>query len=339
MVGIRVSGKWFLAARASWLCPPDCRRRSGPWVAPLTFTAPTACRRPSGTSARKPPGIEPSAPGGFAVTMGCKHHATTAVEPTRTGPSKVPTVTSSVRLPMHWSCAGPRNLPIPAPIVPSLPRLSDVAMRAAPSASTPNAGRFRICHQRGTDYEETSAPVASTSGFILKRVFYTVPSRLIGHRLGVRLYDDRLELYVGGIHQLTLPRKHRGASMKAVHVVNYRHVIHSLKMKPMALLNLVYRDELFPREAYRRCFERAFDQHGERVACRMTVRLLALAHEQNCEAALAAEIDDCLRAGQLPDMGRLKSRFAPASGAMLAIGVIQAPLAGTGDLLGTGAAL
>ena len=104
--------------------------------------------------------------------------------------------------------------------------------------------------------------------------------------------------------------------MKAVHGVNTHHGIHSLKMKPMALLNLVYRDELFPREAYRRCFERAFDQHGERVACRMTVRLLALAHEQNCEAALAAEIDDCLRAGQLPDMGRLKSRFAPASGAM-----------------------
>ena len=192
---------------------------------------------------------------------------------------------------------------------------------------------------RTTDYEETSVTVASTSGFILKRVFYTVPSRLIGHRLGVRLYDDRLELRVGGIYQETLTRMYRGASMKAVHVVNYHHVIHSLKMKPMALMNLVYRDELFPREAYRRCFERAFDRHGERVACRMTVRLLALAHEQNCEAALAAEIDDCLRAGHLPDMGRLKSRFAPVSGAMPAIGVIQAPLAGYGDLLGAGAAL
>src|SRR4051794_41521645 len=34
-------------------------------------------------------------------------------------------------------------------------------------------------------------------------------------------------------------------------VVNYRHVIHALRRKPMALLNLVYRDQLFPREAYR----------------------------------------------------------------------------------------
>ena len=63
---------------------------------------------------------------------------------------------------------------------------------------------------RTTDYEETSVRVTTSSGFILKRVFYTVPSRLIGHRLGVRLYDDRLQLYLGGIHQLTVPRKRRG---------------------------------------------------------------------------------------------------------------------------------
>ncbi len=63
---------------------------------------------------------------------------------------------------------------------------------------------------RTTDYEETSVRVTSSSGFILKRVFYTVPSRLIGHQLGVRLYDDRLELFVSGRYQLTLPRKRRG---------------------------------------------------------------------------------------------------------------------------------
>ena len=56
------------------------------------------------------------------------------------------------------------------------------------------------------DYEETSVVVTSSSGFTLKRVFYTVPSRLIGHRLGVRLYDDRLELFLSGTRHLTLPR-------------------------------------------------------------------------------------------------------------------------------------
>ena len=100
------------------------------------------------------------------------------------------------------------------------------------------------------DYEETSVVVTSSSGFTLRRVFYTVPSRLIGHRLGVRLYDDRLELFLSGTRHLTLPRGRPGKTGTRVHVVNYRHVIHSLKRKPMALLNLVYRDALFPRDAY-----------------------------------------------------------------------------------------
>ena len=57
------------------------------------------------------------------------------------------------------------------------------------------------------DYEETSVVVTSSSGFTLRRVFYTVPSRLIGHRLGVRLYDDRLELFLSGTrHQAAVRR-------------------------------------------------------------------------------------------------------------------------------------
>jgi hypothetical protein len=36
---------------------------------------------------------------------------------------------------------------------------------------------------RTTDYEETYAYVTSSGGFTLRKVFYTVPSRLIGHRL------------------------------------------------------------------------------------------------------------------------------------------------------------
>jgi transposase InsO family protein len=51
--------------------------------------------------------------------------------------------------------------------------------------------------RRTTDYEETIVTVTSSSGFTLKKVFYSVPSRLIGHRLRVRLYDDRLECFLG----------------------------------------------------------------------------------------------------------------------------------------------
>ncbi len=108
---------------------------------------------------------------------------------------------------------------------------------------------------RTSDYEETRVYVTRWSGFTLRKVFYTVPSRLIGHRLRARLYDDRVELLIGGTPLMRLRRGQAGPDGKHGHVVDYRHVIHSLRRKPMALMNLVYRDELFPREAYRRIFE------------------------------------------------------------------------------------
>lgn len=60
--------------------------------------------------------------------------------------------------------------------------------------------------RRTADYEETIVVVTSSSGFVLRKVFYSVPSRLIGHRLRVRLYDDRLDVYLGGSLQMTVPR-------------------------------------------------------------------------------------------------------------------------------------
>lgn len=103
--------------------------------------------------------------------------------------------------------------------------------------------------QRTCDYEETRVYVTTTCGFVLRKVFYTVPSRLIGHHLRVRLYDDRLELFLGSTALMTLQRGRAGPNAKHGHVINCRHVIHALRRKPMALLNLVYRDQIFPREA------------------------------------------------------------------------------------------
>jgi transposase InsO family protein len=94
--------------------------------------------------------------------------------------------------------------------------------------------------RRTTDYEGTIVTVTSTSGFILKKVFYSVPSRLIGHRLRVRLYDDRLECFLGATPLMILRRGRPHPNGKHGHVIDYRHVIHSLRRKPMALLNLVY---------------------------------------------------------------------------------------------------
>jgi hypothetical protein len=180
--------------------------------------------------------------------------------------------------------------------------------------------------RRTTDYEEASVTVTRTSGFILKKVFYTVPSPLIGHRLRVRLYDDRLECFLGSTALMSLRRGRPQPNGKHGHVVDYRHVIHALRRKPMALLNLVYRDQLFPRRAYRRAFEALLAGDSEKQACRTMVGLLALAHDRACEAELAAILDAELDAGRAPDLEELRRRFAPDPSVVPEITVALTPL-------------
>lgn len=164
---------------------------------------------------------------------------------------------------------------------------------------------------RTQDFEEERVRVTSSGGFALRKVFYSVPSRLIGHQLRVRLYDDRLELFIGATALMTLPRGRAQPDGRRGHVVDYHHLIHALRRKPMALLGLVYRDQLFPRPAYQRTFEALIERLGERPACRLSVELLALAHDRGCEAQLAEHLQERLDAGELPQLAALRERFAP----------------------------
>ncbi|WP_292635131.1 IS21 family transposase, partial [Mesorhizobium sp.] len=188
--------------------------------------------------------------------------------------------------------------------------------------------------RRTCDYEEVSVRVTSSGGFTLRKVFYTVPSRLIGHRLRVRLFDDRLDIFIGGTPLITLPRGRASRSGKHDQVVDYRHVIHSLRRKPMALLNLVYRDRLFPREAYRRTFDMLIDRLPERQACRTMVELLAMAHERCCESELADQLSLSLKARRLPDMTTLRERFAPDPSRLPNVVVRLGPLNAYETLIG-----
>ena len=194
----------------------------------------------------------------------------------------------------------------------------------------------QLPERRSSDCEETRVLVTSTSGFVLRKVFYTVPSRLKGHYLRVHLFDDRLECFLGSSPILTLRRgRTPQGTDKHGYVVDYRHVIHALRRKPMALLNLVYRDQLFPRQAYARAFEVLLAAGNERHACRATVGLLALAHERACEAELADALDAELDAGRLPDLDTLCRRFTPTELAVPQVTVELAELSAYDALLGT----
>jgi transposase InsO family protein len=191
---------------------------------------------------------------------------------------------------------------------------------------------------RTADFEQTLVPVTSSGGFTLRKVFYTVPSRLIGHRLRVHLFDDRLDCFLGGTRVLTLARGRPRGNGRHGHVVDYRHVIHALRCKPMALLNLVYRDQLFPRRAYDRAFEALLAAGNDRQACITAVGLLSLAHERGCEAELAEALDADLQAGRLPDLPALHERFQRSETAVSDVAVDLVPLSVYDELVHSGAA-
>ena len=196
--------------------------------------------------------------------------------------------------------------------------------------------------RRSCDDDEARVRVTSSGGFVFRKVFYTVPSRLIGYELKLRAFDDRLELFLGSAQLETLPRGRApdGGRGTHAHVVDDRHVIHSLRAKPQAFANLIYRDALFPRRAYRRCWDALVAALPLRRACRTMVDLLWLAHAQACEADLAVELDRILMSGDLPDPAALQTRFmAGTSGATPCVAVhMPAVDAYDGLISGQGAA-
>ena len=161
--------------------------------------------------------------------------------------------------------------------------------------------------RRTGDYEELPARVSKFGTFNVRGVLYSVPSRLIGHRLSVRMYLDRVEVFAGGAQMLTLPRARPGQRR----VIDYRHLLPALKRKPGAFARWRLRDALFPRTEYRQTWERLASALPERQACRVMVGLLDLAIRGACEAALAQRLAQLLDAGLLPELALLEAEFAP----------------------------
>jgi hypothetical protein len=184
---------------------------------------------------------------------------------------------------------------------------------------------------RTTDFDEEEARVTRCGTFSVRCVLYSAPSRLIGHRLKVRVYSDRLDCYLSGalVHSTarvthTSKRRARG--------IDYRHFIDSLKRKPQAFRGLAFRDDLFPREAYRRTWERLDQALTPRSACKTMVGLLELAGNHGVEAQLAERLDALLELGELPDLKALFDEFAPRQ-AECPVVVVEMPSAALYDTL------
>ena len=163
-----------------------------------------------------------------------------------------------------------------------------------------------------TDFSLASVMVTRSGTISVRGVLYTVPSRLVGSRLKVHIYDDRLICWLGTTEVLQLPRRHRPRhGARRVRVVDYRHLVGSLIKKPQAFRRSVFRDELFPRLIFRRAWEVLDDRLEPRQACRVYVGLLHLAATHACEAALADHLETVLARAGIPDVETARIAVAP----------------------------
>jgi transposase InsO family protein len=163
--------------------------------------------------------------------------------------------------------------------------------------------------QKAADYTELWVRVTSSSTISVRLIVYSVPSRLIGERLRVHLYDDRLVCYLGATEVLTLPRIYASKGKRRARRIDYRHVIGSLVKKPRAFYRSQLRDDLLPSQEYRQIWQVLNEQLEARAACKLMVGVLALAAEHDCEQALAAYLLQAIAGGGLPTLVELQQRF------------------------------
>jgi len=182
--------------------------------------------------------------------------------------------------------------------------------RVARRATAERAVLRALPPRRTAEYEQVPARVSKYGMLSVRGVLYSVPSQLIGHRLSVRLYPRHIEGWLGGQRVLERPRLTRTRQCRQPRAIDYRHLVGALKKKPGAFARWVLRDDAFPRDEYRRTWERLHAQLPEREACKTIVALLVLAAEGH-EAQLAHELQRLIDADQLPDVKAITARLRP----------------------------
>jgi hypothetical protein len=134
---------------------------------------------------------------------------------------------------------------------------------------------------------------------------YSVPSRLIGQTLTIRVRAEHLEGYLGCRVVVRLPRL-RGQRQ---HQIDYHHLIGTLVRKPGAFAQYQYREELFPSLVFRQSYD-TLARTNASSADREYVRVLHLAattSESEVETALRLLLD----AGQVPSVSAVRALVRP----------------------------
>lgn len=155
-------------------------------------------------------------------------------------------------------------------------------------------------------YTELAVRVGQGSMVSVRGHPYSVPSRLCGEKVTVRVHETRVEVLLGARVELDVDRlQGRGG-----HGIQYRHVIAGLMRKPGAFRRYRYRDALFPTRTFREAYERLAQGRSEWAADVEYLRIVHLA-ATTMECEVEAALGELLAAGTRPSLDLVRARVAP----------------------------
>ena len=147
---------------------------------------------------------------------------------------------------------------------------------------------------------------------------YSVPSRLMGVEVDVRLYTDQIEMYYKG-HLVESMERIRGGGEA---LIDYHHIIGSLVRKPGAFARYRFREQMFPTHTFRLAYDAMRGWKGERADVDY-VRILHLAAttmECDVERALRRLLESRVQF----DYAVVRQLSAPASPEIPAVALPEA---------------
>ena len=123
------------------------------------------------------------------------------------------------------------------------------------------------------EYVEERVQVSEWSTVRVKHCAYSVPSRLKGAWVRVRIFEDKIEVRYADAIELVCERL-RGRNR---HRIDYRHVIWSLVRKPGGFARYIYREEMFPSLVFRQAYDALQALHSGTRGDLAYLRILHLA--------------------------------------------------------------
>jgi hypothetical protein len=141
------------------------------------------------------------------------------------------------------------------------------------------------------EYTETEVVVSAWSTIRVRHCAYSVPSRLIGERVRVRVHDARIEVRIGEAQPELVCERLLGHGLAKI---DYRHMIGSLVRKPGSFARYVFREELFPSLVFRRAYDAIQTPHHGTPGDLEYLRILHLA-ARTMESAVETALSSLLK--------------------------------------------